>query len=484
LKKTSSRGISKVLIALIALVIIVIAGVAAYLTKPAPAVISTPTSTPTAASPVTTPRPKTLTIWIQSYASSIDREKWEKVFKKFEEKTGINVKVVGFSAADLVAKFTSALEAGVPEALPDLVGWTTTFNVMWAVKGQLEPLDDIVDWIYKNWGDDVFDINFIMAKWPGPDGVRRYYSVSIGMVTQSLFVRQDVLEMCGLTLRDLETFDKFNRSLYVLRDCIKEKNLNMFPLDIQISTAAPTDGTYDYWLLWSIFSGSDPVDPEGKIYINASPRHVEAHAKVAELLTKWYYDGIISKAAFMEAEVDNNVNFLTGRSVMTPNGVASIYVQAVATHPEWKIAVIPLPGNPETGTPRRVLAEIRPFMIPAAIPKERKELAKEFLKFIFDRENYKEWYGNNGGFGWVDAPIYKSLLNSEPYISHPVWSGVREGILKGLIDPATIRPGFSVIHAQSLPMTTVGKAILGQITPKEAAEIIIKGIWTEVQRYG
>lgn len=482
--KRKFKAISKIAIVAIIVVVVIIAALGIYLATPQ--VTTSPTTTLSTTTPTTTsttPSTKTLKLWIQSYASTIDREKWETIYKEFEEKTGIKIQVSEFSASDLNAKFTAVLEAGVPETFPDLYAWATTFNVMWAAKGQLEPLDDIVDWLYKNWGSDIVDQNFQMCKWIGPDGQRRYYAVSVGFVTQSLFVRQDILEKAGLTLDDLSTFDKFNRSLYILRDKIKEWGENMFPLDIQVSAVAPTDGTYDYWLLWRLFSGVSPVDAEGIIYVNDTKQHLDAHAKATALLAKWYKDGIISKAATTEAEVDNNVNFLTGRSVMTPNGVASIYVQAKAQHPDWKIAVVPFPENPATGATRTVIVEIRPYMIPAKLPADRLENAKTFLKFILNKTNYERWFGTEGGFGWLDAPFYKSILDKEPYLTNPVWKGVREGILSGTIDPATIRPSFSVLHAQSFFMLTASKVMLDVMTPDDAAKTIVNQIYTAVKTY-
>jgi ABC-type glycerol-3-phosphate transport system substrate-binding protein len=481
------KAISRSLLITAVVVIIVVAAIIAYLALPPTKTTTSPTtsvtSTTTTTTTTTSPSAKTLKLWIQAYASSIDRQKWEQVYKEFEEKTGIKVQVSEFSAADLVAKFTAVLESGVPETYPDLYAWATTFNVMWASKGQLEPLDDIVDWLYKNWGNDIVDQNFQMCKWIGPDGNRRYYAVSVGFVTQSLFVRQDILEKAGLTLDDLSTFDRFNRSLYILRDKLKEMNLNMFPLDIQVSAVAPTDGTYDYWLIWRLFSGVEPVDASGKIYVNDTQAHFDAHAKATALLSKWYKDGIISKAALTEAEVDNNVNFLTGRSVMTPNGVASIYVQAKAQHPEWKIAVIPLPENPASGASKTVITEIRPYLIPAGLPSSRLENAKAFLKFILNRTNYEKWFGTQGGFGWLDAPFYKSLLDKEPYLTDPVWKGVRDGVLHGTMDPATIRPSFSQLHARSFFMLTASKVMLDVMTPQEAAQAIVKEIYSAVASY-
>ncbi|MEM2180091.1 MAG: ABC transporter substrate-binding protein [Nitrososphaeria archaeon] len=478
--KKKFKAISKTAIVAIIVVVVVIAALGVYLAIPK--VTTTPTTTQSTTTS-TTPSTKTLKLWIQSYASAVDKQKWEAVYKEFEEKTGIKVEVSEFSASDLNAKFTAVLEAGVPETFPDLYAWGTTFNVMWATKGQLAPLDDIVQWLHDNWGSDIIEQNFQMCKWIGPDGQRRYYAVSVGFVTQSMFVRQDILERAGLTLDDLATFDKFNRSLYILRDKIKEWGENMFPLDIQVSAVAPTDGTYDYWLLWRLFSGVGPVDAEGNIYVNDTKQHFDAHAKVTALLAKWYKDGIISKAATTEAEVDNNVNFLTGRSVMTLNGVASIYVQAKAQHPDWKIAVIPLPENPASGATRTVIIEIRPYMIPAKLPTDRLENAKAFLKFILNKTNYEKWFGTQGGFGWLDAPFYKSILDKEPYLSDPVWKGVRTGILSGTIDPATIRPSFSVLHAQSFFMLTASKVMLDVMTPEDAAKTIVNQIYTAVKTY-
>ncbi|MGC8912048.1 MAG: ABC transporter substrate-binding protein [Nitrososphaeria archaeon] len=475
------KAISRMAFAAIIVVIIIIAALAVYLALPG--TTTTTTTSATTSTTTTAPATKTLKLWIQAYSSTIDREKWETIYKEFEAQTGIKVQVSEFSASDLTAKFTAVLEAGVPETFPDLYAWSTTFNVMWAAKGQLAPLDDIVDWLYKNWGSDIIDQNFQMCKWIGPDGNRRYYAVSVGFVTQSMFVRQDILERAGLTLNDLSTFDKFNRSLYILRDKIREWGENMFPLDIQVSAVAPTDGTYDYWLLWRLFSGVAPVDAEGKIYVNDTQQHYDAHAKATALLAKWYKDGIISKAALTEAEVDNNVNFLTGRSVMTFNGVASIYVQAKAQHPDWKIAVVPLPENPASGASRTVIVEIRPYMIPANLPENRASNAKAFLKFILNRTNYEKWFGTQGGFGWLDAPMFKSILNKEPYLTDPVWKGVREGILSGTIDPATIRPSFSILHAQSFFMLTASKVMLDVMTPADAAKTIVNQIYTSVKTY-
>lgn len=454
----SKKAITTIQVAILVVIIIaVIAGVAAYF--------------------LLQPKTQTIKIWHWTFTSESERKLWHSLAENFSKQyPQYIVEIAEFSAGDLISKTTAALEAGAPAAMPDIIH-TVIPNLLWAKKGQLADLSDVASYIINKYGGDLVDLwkEGLLDKIPGPDGVRRRYWLSNGYALAGcLIVNLDLLDKGGVKLSDLMTFEGLNASLYRLRDRFTALGLEARPLDFQISSNAPNDGTADFIMVFEALAGHPLYDLSGLHLGEADRQYIRA---TVELLAEWYKDDILMEGALVEGEAENNVNFITGKCAMTGNAVASIIARLKEESPKTKAAVVPFAG-------RSGSVQARPFMVPAALPAERLEAAKTFLKWFFERDNYVAFYGTSGGRGALDAPIYKSILNKEPYLTDPVWSGVKSILELKIPDPKWTSVGISMLASEGKLMGEVAAYITGAKTLEGATETIITAIKNAVQQWG
>ncbi|MEM3771675.1 MAG: ABC transporter substrate-binding protein [Candidatus Micrarchaeia archaeon] len=447
--------------------------------------VTTPTQSTT---PSTTKSPgDTIRIWQLSYASELDKNKWENIFNKFTKETGIKVEVSSFGGSDIVAKCTNIFESGVVENFPDLISPAWAMNPLWSVRGFLEPLDDIIDWLKSNYGNKIVSGALQNAYWMGPDGQRRYYAVLTGITVGAMFWRTDILQKIGADEKDVLEHETYNTTLYKIKEYGLDKLGLLAPLSAQCSSTGSTDCTNGFYWRFTNFAGVSPIDPATlKVQLDDTQEHFNAVVQVVEEYAKLYKDGINIKSALVDAGVDNNLEFINGQVATTFNGIASIYAVLKDRKAPFldAVRIFPVPGNSKKNVKPRGHIDPRFMLVPARLPKERLDLAKKFIKFFLTEENYKEWFGKDGGFGWYDAPIYSSMMEEEPYISHPVWKGVKDTINYGGFPCIDLwRPSFGTLR-DAPPTIEIGGYILGKYqTAEEAAKAIVTRIKGLINQY-
>jgi ABC-type glycerol-3-phosphate transport system substrate-binding protein len=295
----------------------------------------------------------------------------------------------------------------------------------------------------------------------------------------------DYLDICGVSLDDLRSFDRFNVSLYKLRDCYRSKGLNIIPFDVQISPLSLGDSHEDIDTLYIAFSGRDVIEG-GRITINATQENYEAFQRVLLTLKKWYEDGILPKGALTELDLTNNVNFINGLTAMTWNNVGTMIGAAKRQHPDWKFAVVPLPTTEKHPQPFGILMP-RTLFIPSDRPPEYKEAAKLFIKFILNKTNYEKWYGDQGGFEYADVPIYRSLLNRGAYLTDPVWKGVAE-VFKGggriYMWSRFASMTFGESYNRALAQIYAQNVVIGAMSAKEATDAFLRDLFNIYRKWG
>ncbi|MGQ9543508.1 MAG: ABC transporter substrate-binding protein [Candidatus Bathyarchaeia archaeon] len=486
-RKVSRRGWIKYAGAGVVVVAAAAAGAGYYATQPTPKP-TTPTPTPTTPTPTptTTPTAKVLKVWQLSYASETDRVKWENLYAKFTKETGIKVEASNFGGDDIVSKCTNIFESKAVENFPDLISPAWSLNPVWSVRGYLEPLDDVMDWLKSNYGNDIIPILPKSVYWMGSKGERRYYAIPTGVVVGAMFWRGDILQKVGIDTNDLVEFETYDKALYKIKSKIKDLGI-LAPLSAQTSATGSTDCTNGFYWVFRAFSGVYPIDPETlKIQLDDTPEHFQAVVKTVETYARWYKDGINIQSALVDAGVDNNLQFINGQVATTFNGIASIYAVLKDRKAPFLDSTItlPCPGNSQKNVKPEAVIDPRFMMIPAGLPKERAELAKTFIKFFLKKENYMEWFGTSGGFGWYDCPIYLSMANAEPYTSHPIWRAVKDTVLGGGFPPIDLwRPSFGTLRPAP-PTIEIGGYILGKYASAEdAAKAIVDRIKKLAKQY-
>jgi multiple sugar transport system substrate-binding protein len=182
------------------------------------------------------------------------------------------------------------------------------------------------------------------------------------------------------------------------------------PIGFALSQCTDANSTI-YSALWSF--GGSIVAEDGKTITLNSPQTIEA----VEYINTLYHDCMEPEVLSWD-DASNNRFMLSGKGSWTRNAI-SIYEAARQKNPELAKRInhtIPLKGPARRLgiTPTQSLA-IWKFA-------KQPELAKEFLRFLFEAEQYNGFLDAGAGF---NQPFLKA------YDEHPVWS--RDPKLKALI---------------------------------------------------
>jgi len=479
----------------------VIGGAAYYLTRlgpPAPTPTPTPkptatpiptkTPTPTATpKPTATPTPtaakKELVFWRTKPLTPEGEEAWRGIIDDFKKAhPEITLKVESIGEYPLCEKISASLTIG---KVPCDLCWLSksAYSLIWAGRGYLASLEPFYEWVDSQYGDDFLPSEKVAALLPGPDKKRRPYNASSGVTVVPMHVRYDLLTEAGYTLDDIEgSWDRFEETLYGLRDYLKPKGIR--PLDIQLGTASAGDAQsilcFD---LFSLMMGKPIFDPKtGEIYLDK-----KAIARALETEYRWWKDEILMKGAITETDFDNNDNFQSGRCAITPNSL-SIWKWVSKNKPDWLTAEPPKlrlsrwPRSPVNDEHIEFLGH-RVFIVFDGIPEERKEAALTFLKFFYTHENYKKWWSKVIG-DYMDAPIYRSLFEAPPYTTDPIMRVIAEMAKEAYPEPHTINLGLAQVKEECIAGQAFLKVYTEVMTPEEAAEWCIEAINKTLEKLG
>jgi multiple sugar transport system substrate-binding protein len=205
------------------------------------------------------------------------------------------------------------------------------------------------------------------------------------------------------------------------------------------------------------------VDEQNKVVLD-SPETIQALEYAKELYAT-FVEGTTSWL-----DPSNNKAFLTGQIGLTSNGISIYYAAKNSPDPEQrKIAEdmnhAPYPIGP-VGRPTelQLLTQAMAFKYT-----KYPNAAKEFLRFLWEKEQYEPW--QKASLGYVCQPL-------KAYESNPVWTEdpkatpFRDVMARMLDNGYAGRLGYASAAAMAdyIIVDMVAEAATGQRSPKEAAQ--------------
>ncbi len=281
----------------------------------------------------------------------------------------------------------------------------------------------------------------------------KWVAIPMGAAGACLVHRISAMKAAGF-----DTFPKDLSGFLKLCQGLKAKGM---PPGFALGNATGDGNTWCHWVVWA--HGGKMVDEKNNVVIN-SPETIAA-LEYAKQLYETFVPGTLSWL-----DPNNNKAFLDGQIGVTNNGI-SIYYAAKTSKDEKlqemakDIGHANFPVGP-VGKPTELH-----LAFPMMIFKYTKypNAAKEYLRFMMEKEQYVPW--QQASIGYVTQPLVA-------YESNPIWTSdpkhtpYRDLMKNMLPNGYAGEMGYAsaATMADFIMVNMVAEAASGSKTPKEAAE--------------
>jgi multiple sugar transport system substrate-binding protein len=371
-----------------------------------------------------------------------DEDLWMANTRKFTEATGVSVRVDNESWEDVRPKAAVAANIG---AGPDIVlGW---FDDPHQYPDKLIDLSDLANYLGRKYGGW-----YPVCERYGKRG-DRWVGLPLGAPGACMNYRISAVQEAG--------YERFPRDYRQVLDCAKKMKAKGKPIGMALGNAVGDANSWLHTILWGF--GGRMVDESNNVVLN-SPETIQALEYVKEL----YENFVPGTLSWLDPH--NNRAFLAGEIYATNNGISIYYaaknsrdpkVQAIAAdmdHVNMPIGPVGRPTELHLFTQAMVFSYTK---YPNA--------AKEYLRFMWEREQYEPW--QKAAIGYVTQPL-------AAYESNPVWTEdpkhtpFRDVVKNMLWNGYAGSLGYASAAAMAdyIVVNMFAETCAGNVTPKQAAE--------------
>jgi len=315
-----------------------------------------------------------------------DEDQWLSNTKKFTERTGIEVTVDAENWEDVRPK--AAVAANIGNG-PDIILSTNDDSHQYPDK--LLDVGDLCEYLGNKYGP-WYPSALAYGKSSG-----RWIAVPLGCGGNCLNYRESHVKAAGF-----EELPKDTDGFLKLCQALKK---NGTPAGFALGNATGDANGWCHWLLWAF--GGRVVDEQNKVAINS--KETARALEYAKTLYPTFIPGTLSWL-----DPNNNKAFLSGEISLTANGI-SIYV-AAKNSPDAKMQLIAKDMNhaafPVGPVGHQTMSAL---FFTCGIFKYTKypNAAKEYLRFMMEKEQYEAWQKASASFVVQPLTFYER---------NPVWT--------------------------------------------------------------
>ncbi len=362
--------------------------------------------------------------------------------KKFTEKTGVEVRVDNEGWEDVRPKAAVAANTG---AGPDIILGTNDDANLYPDK--LLDVTDLAEYLGKKYGPWYGGAEAYLR----PDG-KRWIGIPLGASGSMMVYRDSMVKAAG--------FDSFPKDTDNFLKMMKALHAKGTPGGMALGNATG-DGLWCNWLIWAF--GGQLVDKNNKVVID-SPETLKALEYGKELYAT-FIPGTLSWL-----DPNNNKAFLDGQISVTNNGISIYYAAKNSQDAKIKEMAQDIQHASFPVGPVGVPTESHLFFNQMVMRYTKyPQAAKEFLRFMMEKEQFEAWLTGAGAYiatplaEYGKAPIWTSDPKHTPY---------RDGVKN--LRPAGYagRLGYASAGAAAdfIVVNMVAAAVSGSMPPKEAME--------------
>jgi multiple sugar transport system substrate-binding protein len=370
-----------------------------------------------------------------------DEDVWAANTKKFTEMTGIEVRVDAEGWEDVRPKAAVAANVG---SGPDII--ISTMEDAQQYPEKLVDVTDLANYLGNKYGG-WYDVAKLYAMHD-----KKWVAIIMGAAGNALVYRESHVKAAGFDTvpRDMAGFLKLCQAL-------KAKGT---PAGFALGNATG-DSSWCHWLVWA--HGGKLVDAKNNVVIN-SPETVAA-LEYSKQLYETFIPGTLSWL-----DPNNNKAFLDGQLSLTANGISIYYAALTSQDPKLKElandiqhAYFPVGLDGKS----RELNLVFPMMIFKY--SKYPNAAKEYLRFMMEKEQYVPW--QEASIGYVCHPL-AAYEKSAFWTADPKKTPYRDCFKNGTPGGYAGTMGYAsaACVADFIIPNMVAEAASGSKTPKEAAE--------------
>jgi len=377
--------------------------------------------------------------WSQFVQGDIDL--WMANTKKFTEKTGVAVRIDREAWPDLPPK--SAVAANVGAGPDIIVGF---FDDAQLYPDKLLDLSDLATYLgdkYGGWYD-------VCTRYAMRDG--KWIALPLGAPGGCIVYRKTWINEAGFDAipKDMEGFLKLCQALQA----------KGHPAGMALGNAIG-DGSWTYWLMWAF--GGKMVDDNNNVAIN-SPETLKA-LEYAKELYPTFISGTLSWL-----DPNNNKAFLDSQIGLTNNGISIYYAAKNSKDEKIKAMAADIEHSNYPVGPVGRPTELHLYSQAMAFKYTKyPNAAKEYLRFMMEREQYVPW--QEASIGYVCHPL-AAYESSAFWTADPKKTPYRDCMKNMTNNGYAGSLGYASAAAQAdfIIPNMVAEAASGSKTPKEAAE--------------
>ena len=371
-----------------------------------------------------------------------DEDAWLANTKKFMEKTGVEVRTDAENWEDVRPKAAVAANVG---SGPDII--LGLYDDPQKFPDKLVDVTDLANYLGKKYGG-WYDV----CQQYGMQG-NKWIALPLGCAGNCLVYRESWVKEAG--------FDGIPRDLPGFLQLCQKLKANNHPVGFALGNATGDGNTWTHWLLWA--HGGKLVDEKNNVVINS--KETVAALEYAKELYPTFIPGTLSWL-----DPNNNKAFLASEISMTSNGISIYYAAKNATDPALKAMAADINHSNFPIGPVGKPTELNIYFN-AMVFKHCKfpNAAKEYLRFMWEKEQYEPW--QQAAIGYVSQPL-------KAYEANPIWTSdpkhtpYRDAMKTMLYNGYSGSLGFAsaACMADFIVVNMVAEAASGAKTPQEAAK--------------
>ena len=370
-----------------------------------------------------------------------DEDVWAANTRKFTAMTGIDVRVDAEGWEDVRPKAAVAANVG---SGPDIV--ISTMEDAHQYPDKLVDVSDVANYLgnkYGGWYDSAKAYGMHDKKW---------VAIMMGAAGNAVVYRSSHVKAAGF-----ETVPRDMAGFLKLCQALKAKGT---PAGFALGNATG-DSSWTHWLVWA--HGGKLVDAKNNVVIN-SPETIAA-LEYSKQLYETFIPGTLSWL-----DPNNNKAFLDGQLFLTANGISVYYAAKSSQDPKLQEMAKDIQhAYFPTGLDGK--ARELNLVFPMMIFKYTKypNAAKEYLRFMMEREQYIPWQEASIGYvchplaGYESTPFWTADPKNTPY--RDCMKNMTPNGYAGSLGYAS-----AAAVADFIIPNMVAEAASGSKTPKEAAE--------------
>jgi multiple sugar transport system substrate-binding protein len=369
-----------------------------------------------------------------------DEDQFTANTRRFTQLTGVEVRVDSENFEDLRPKAAVAANVG---AGPDIIISTDEQPQLYPDK--LLDVTDLAQYLGEKYGG-WFEVCPEYCTHQG-----RWIAIPTGASGGAMVYRKSMLRAAG--------FDAFPKDLTGFLKLCQALKAKAQPPGFALAHATGDANGWTHWLLWA--SGGRLANEKSELAINS--KETIAALEYAKEVYQTFAPGTASWL-----DPSNNKAFLAGEIGLTMNGISIYYAAKTSTDPKVKAMAsdIQHAAIPIGPVGRDVHAAL---LFPAAIYKYCKypNAAKEYLRFIMEREQYEPW--QRASIGYISHTL-------RTYDANPVWTEDPQHTFYRDVVRGARHMGYAgrlgkesaAVLADFIVVDMFGEVCTGQQTPQEA----------------